>query len=143
MKKLPSLGLVALLGINSSAFAQDVPKEVTQRRASQPTMLSLPPTAWNAFAISRDGRIWELDNQNQELTARGQTRRYCEQATGSHCRAIAVPDNYSVAGILCDDRNGTVGGYLAGSQYGNEVTIAVQKSGDDGFSASDCKLVFP
>jgi hypothetical protein len=52
--------------------------------------------------------VGSLNSQSNQMSlgARGQTRRSCEQATGGHCRAIAVPDTYSVSGILCNDRTG-------------------------------------
>jgi hypothetical protein len=124
----------AAFAIHGSAFAQV--REVTQQPTSQPTTLSLPSTLWDAFAISRSAKVFELDGQSNDLAARGQTRSYCGQATGSRCRAIAVPDNYAVAGILCNDGNGHVGGYLGGSQKGSELVSAWNKAADDNYVAS-------
>jgi hypothetical protein len=132
------LAACAALATHGSAFAQV--REVTpQPSASRPTMPNLPATVWDAFAISRKGRLFEQDNQSDELTARGQTRRACEQATGSRCRAIAVPHNYTAGAIWCDNGNGKVGGYLGGSSMGYQFDVAMQKSADDDYAPSDCK----
>jgi acyl CoA:acetate/3-ketoacid CoA transferase len=45
----------AAFAIHGSAFAQV--REVTQQPTSQPTTLSLPSTLWDAFAISRSGKV--------------------------------------------------------------------------------------
>lgn len=124
---------------HASAYAQV--KEITPQWASRPTMPNLPPTSWDAFAISRDGRIFEQDGQSNDMAARGQTRKHCEQATGSHCRAIVVPHNYTVEAIWCDNGHGKAGGYLAGSQWGAEFDLAINKSADDEFSLDDCKEI--
>ena len=133
------LAACAAFATHASANAQV--KEITPQWASRPTMPNLPPTSWDAFAIPRDGRIFELDGQSNDMTARGQTRKQCEQATGSHCRAVVVPHNYIVEAIWCDDGRGKAGGYLAGSQYGAEFDLAINKSAEDGFSLDDCREI--
>ena len=133
------LAACAALGINSSASAYEDKPQPPPGQISP----SLPPTSWDGFAISRDGRrVFRQDSQSEELVARGQARRECEQATGTHCRAIADPDNWGVAGILCNDGNGKVEAYLGGSQYGLEQTVAEQHSSDDFWPPSDCRLVY-
>ena len=127
---------------HASAYAQvAATQEITPQWTSRPTLPNLPPTSWDAFAISRNGRIFQKVGQPKDLAARGQTRRDCEQATGSHCRAIVVPHNYTVEAIWCDNRHGKAGGYLAGSQWGEEFRGAIDKSADDGFSLDDCKEI--
>jgi hypothetical protein len=77
--------------------------EVTAKLSPTPT-IPTSPTQWLGFAVSTNGRVFESNQDSSEGTARQKAKGECEETSGRTCKAIAVPQDWSVSVVVCNGR---------------------------------------
>jgi hypothetical protein len=107
-----------------------------QSQRTEPTDRS---TVWKGAAVSRDGRSFTL-LRNDELEARRDAKFVCEQASGSSCRAIAVPNWWDLSTAECAGRGKLKDAFVGGSAMGEEESVALRKAVTAGFAPGNCRV---
>ena len=94
---------------------------------------------WVGYAAAPSGRVFKVNDADEETTARSLARAECERTTGRTCNAIAVPSDWPVAVVTCEGRASFVGG----SSLDNARDVANLKAERAGFYGRQCMQVYP
>ena len=132
MRKSSALAAALFIGLIPSGVT--FAGEVTAKLSPTPT-IPTSPTQWLGFAVSTNGRVFESDQDSSEGTARQKAKGECEETSGRTCKAIAVPQDWSVSVVVCNGRY-----FVGGSANATARDVAEGKASDNGLSG--CKETF-
>jgi hypothetical protein len=96
-------------------------------------------THWKGAAVSPKGRLFSLF-RSKEVKARDEINYVCEQAAGSSCQAIAVPDWWDIGVVECTGHGQRRVAFVGGSAKGKEVNVALGKAVAAGFAPGNCRV---
>jgi hypothetical protein len=99
-------------------------------------------TNWHGVAASPDRRVFEVTNRRSEVGARNAAKSACELASGSTCKAIAVPIAWDVVVMSCKHIGRPPVSVVGASGRGLAIDVTLAKAYDVGFRPSSCVQVY-
>lgn len=140
--------LMIAVAVVANAFGSSVNAQVVEEMtAAKPKIVARgveePEVRWIGLAVSRQGRVFTIRDQDLENKARITALNGCERRAGSSCRALAVPPTWGVVAVACT-RGGRTDAFLGGSADSGETAewIAHNKAVEQGFARAQCRKVF-
>jgi hypothetical protein len=97
--------------------------------------------SWVGVAVSSNKRVFRIQDQGGETSARAAVRNHCEQTTGRTCKTMAVPASWDVVILNCA-QDGRSDLFLGGSNQGYARDIAIDKAAASRFLPSNCSDLY-